>query len=138
MDEAAVIRGLQQGVTAAVAASTAPTLPVSYINTKFTKPNDKKWLELVHIPNNINAGYWGGEKDYRGILRMIMHWPNDGQGVYAPLAILESISDYFTSGRLLQGVQISGIPDFTGAIFQGDELLLPVSVRYHSFRKGQT
>ena len=136
MDEEAILRALQGGVTAAVAASTTPALPVSYINVGFNTPADGKWLELVWLPNNIRGDLWGDDKNYRGILRMILHWPNDGSGIYRPLALLGSISDYFVKGRLLSGVQIYEKPDLTGAVFDGDELLLPVSIRYQSYRKG--
>lgn len=137
MDEEAILRALQGGVTAAVAASTTPDLPVSYVNVRFDKPLDGKWLELVWLPNNIQGDLWGDEKNYRGILRLILHWPNDGDGVYRPLVLLGSIADYFPNGRLLSGVQIVGRVDLTGVIMDDHEMLLPVSLRYQSYRKGQ-
>lgn len=131
-----ILKALQQGVTAAVAASTMPALPVSYIGVKFTKPDNGKWLELIFIPNNPEGDQWGEEaKSYRGIFRMVLHWPNDGAGVYRAGAVLASIADYFEVDRLLSGVQISG-KDITGVIFEGDETLMPVSLRYVSYREG--
>ena len=141
MNEAAIIRALQQGVTAAVAASTTPTLPVKYLEVNqdaagnpWQEPNDAKWLELVWIPNNRTGDFWGSEKNYRGLFRLVLHWPNEGGGVYAPLGVIGSIADYFHKGRMLSGVQIYEAPDFQGTIAQGSETLYPVSLRYSSYR----
>ena len=135
MDDGLILKALQQGVTAAVAASTSSTLPVSYVGVDFNTPGDGKWLELVFLPNNVEGDLWGEDKTYRGILRMILHWPNDGAGVYRPLGLIGSIADYFTKDRLLSGVQIYA-KDITGVIFEGDETLFPASLRYVSYREG--
>lgn len=134
MHEADIIGVLQRATTAAVAASTSPTLPVAYIDMSFTKPDDGKWLEIVWIPNNRNGDFWGSEKNYRGIYRLILHWPKDGSGVYAPLAVLGSVADYFSKEKVLSGVQIYETPDFTGEVPADGERLFPVSMRYQSYR----
>jgi hypothetical protein len=134
MNEADIISALQQGVTAAVAASTSPALPVKYLEVGFTEPDDGKWLEIVWIPNNRTGDFWGEEKNYQGLLRLVLHWPNNGAGVYTPLGIIGSIADYFHKGRLLSGVQIYETADFTGTVANGDETLYPVSIRYQSYR----
>jgi hypothetical protein len=137
-----ILSALQQSVTAAVAASTAPALPVKYVlvgstgGAAFTPPADQKWLEIVWLPNNRRGDFRGNEKNHRGILRLVLHWPNDGGGAYVPMGVLASISAYFTNGRLLQGVQIYGSADPQGIIEQGSEVLLPVSILYQSYRKG--
>lgn len=133
-DEIEIISVLQKAVTAAVAASDNSALPVSYLDKDFTKPSDQKWLEIVHIPNNRTGSYWGNQKDHRGILRLVLHWPNDGDGIYPPLELLGSITDYFDKNRVLSGVKIYDIPDYTGALREGDETLYPVSIWYMSFR----
>lgn len=136
MHEAEILRALQEGVTAAVAASTVPTLPVAYVNVEFEKPDDQKWLEIVWLPNNVQGDLWGDDKTYRGILRIILHWPNKGTGAYRPLGLIGSIADYFPKGILLDNnVQIYEKPDLTGLIQDGDETLFPVSLRYQSYRK---
>lgn len=142
LNEPEIISALQQGVTAAVAASTMPALPVKYLlvgstgGAAFTPPADQKWLEIVWLPNNQRGDFRGNEKNHRGILRLVLHWPNDGGGAYAPTGVLASICGYFTNGRMLQGVQIYGSGDPTGIIEQGSEVLLPVSILYQSYRKG--
>lgn len=134
-DEIEIISTLQQAVTAAVAASADSDFPVSYIDVDFNIPEDRKWLEVIHIPNNRLGDYWGNEKNYRGILRLVLHWPNNGGGIYTPLTLLGSITDYFEKNRQLTGVKISEIANFTGAVREGDEVLYPVSIWYQSFRK---
>lgn len=141
-NEPDILSALQQAVTAAVAASDTPTLPVKYLlvgaagGAAFTPPADQKWLELVWLPNNRQGDFLGDEKNHRGILRLVLHWPNDGGGVYAPTQALASICDYFTNGRVLSGVQVYATPDPTGFIEQGNEVLFPVSILYQSYRKG--
>lgn len=135
MEESAILRTLQAAVRDAVAQSIQPTLPVSYVEVKFTKPNDGKWLEIIYIPNNIVGGYWDDGKDYRGLLRLVLHWPTN-DGPYRPLDLLGSIGGYFTNGLLLSGVQIYGIANLTGIVQEEGETLYPVSIRYQSYRKG--
>lgn len=142
MDDDLIIAALQQGVTAAVAASINPALPVKYIDTDIVnaagvvvgKPDDGKWLELVWIPNNRNGDFLGDEKNYQGIFRLVLHWPVEQKGTYGPLQLLKSIAGYFSKGRLLSGVQIYETADFTGALNEPSEVLYPASIRYQSYR----
>lgn len=135
MSEQAILRALQGGVTAAVTASTRPALPVSYVGVGFMVPNDQKWLEVIWLPNNIMGDLWGNEKNHRGILRLLLHWPNDGSGAYAPLALIESIGGYFQKGLLIGGVQCYERADITGVVQDGDDVIYPMSIRYQSYRK---
>ena len=133
-DEATILSALQQGVTAAVAASSNPTLPIQYVDVDFSIPDDKKWLEIVYLPNNRTGDFWSNQQNHQGMMRLILHWPNDGDGAYVALALLGSVCDYFAVGQILSGVQIYEIPGFSGALREGDELLYPVSIRYQSYR----
>jgi len=132
-EDQAIIAALQDGVTEAVAASTMATLPVKYLGRSWTPPSDQRWLELIFIPNNVND-FWGDEQNYRGMFRMVLHWPNDDEGVYPPLVVLQSIADYFTKDRVLQKVQIYDTPKLGGVLENGAETLYPASLRYQSFR----
>lgn len=141
-NEVDVIRALQRGVIAAMEQSDAPDLPVRYLTGTdgtadgFDIPDDQRWIELVHIPNNRTGDFLGQEQNYRGILRIILHWPNTPTGVYAPLDLLGSITRYFEKGRTLSGVQVYLHPRYDGAIDDKDDVLYPVSVFYTSYRKG--
>lgn len=134
MDDVTILRTLQQAVTAAVAASTLPALPVSYVDVNFAVPANQKWLEIVWIPNNRQGDYWGDEKNYQGMMRLVLHWPKNGGGAYSPLDLLSSIAAYFNNGRLLSAVQIYASADFQGIIMGDDDALYPISMRYQSFR----
>ncbi len=133
LDDGTILAALQDGVAAAVLASTASTLPVKYIGRSWVVPNDQKWLELVFIPNNTND-FWGNEQNYRGMFRMVLHWPNDDAGSQGPLAVLKSIAGYFSKDRLLQMVQIYETPKLSGILEMGQETLYPCGFRYHCFR----
>lgn len=137
IDDGGILRILQEAARAAVAASTIPTLPIKYLGRTF-KPTDQapdgKYLELVFLPNNRNSDFWGDEKNFRGTFRLILHWPNDDKGAYAPLAALKSIAGYFSKGTLLQNVQIYETPDLTGPLEGASETLYPASIRYTSYR----
>lgn len=133
MDEVAILRALQTGVAAAVTASTMPALPVAYVDVAFDKPEDGKWLEVVHIPNNRVGDFWGQEKNYRGLLRLILHWPKTGDGPYGPLGVLASVVGYFATGRMLGPVQIMDQGDYTGTVRDDNEVLYPASVRYCAY-----
>lgn len=143
LNEPDILSALQQAVTAAVAASTTPALPVKYVmvgsagGAAFTPPADQKWLEIVWLPNNRRGDFLGNEKNHRGILRLVLHWPNNGGGAYAPMGVLASICSFFWNGQLLNGVQIYGTADPTGVIEQDSEILLPVSILYQSYRKAR-
>lgn len=129
MSDIAILEILQNATKDAVKQSTVKTLPIKFAGITFVVPDDQKYLEVVMITNNQN-NYWGNEKDYRGMFRMILHWPNDGAGAYVPGRALESITRYFVKGRLLQNVQIYDTPNLGSIIEAGSENLFPASMRY--------
>lgn len=134
MKEREILQTLQQAVTAAVAVSVVPGFPVKYIGRSWVVPDDQKWLELVFIPSSGND-FWGDERNYRGIFRLILHWPNDDRGAYGPMDVLTSIAGYFTKGLFLQKVQIYETPALTGVLENGAEMLYPATLRYQSFQQ---
>jgi len=141
-DEINVVRSLQRGVVAAIQQSDLPALPVRYLTgvdgteDGFDIPQDQKWLEIVWIPNKRIGDYFGDEQNYRGILRLILHWPNAPTGVYTPLDLLASITRYFMKGMILSGTQVYANPQFTGSVDDKDDVMFPVSIYYTSYRKG--
>lgn len=131
-----ILDKLQQAVKEAVAVSIVPTLPIAFVRVTFnpaTQASDGKYLELVHIPNNPTGDFWGDERNYQGLLRMILHWPKDGLGTTdtgGPGNVIASISNYFSKGLVLEDVKIQDKPNFTGDIDGGNEILYPLSLRY--------
>lgn len=134
MIEYQIVQAFQQKVIAAVAASIVPTLPIQFIDVNFDTPEDQKWLELVHIPNNPRDRYWSDEEINRGIFRMILHWPKNGGGTYEPLQLIASISGAFVKGEKVGGLwQVLNKPKAMSKITQDADLLFPVSVEYSVF-----
>ncbi|WP_189406798.1 phage tail terminator-like protein [Mesorhizobium sp. M1A.F.Ca.ET.072.01.1.1] len=139
MSEREILEALQTATRAAVEACPPPSnaLPIKYLGRTFVIPDDQKWLELVHLPNNITGEFWGSSKTYRGTLRLILHWPNNDQGVYSPIDIIEQIGSFFAKGKSLQSgqsvVKIDENPDYFGSIETGTETVFVLTVRYQSF-----
>lgn len=129
-----ILNRLQKAVTAAVAASSTATLPVAYLGLTFEVPDDQKYLEIRFIPNNSGGDFWGEEKNYQGLLNLILHWPIDNEGVYPPMDALASIVSYFNKGRVLTEVLIEEAPDVKAALEKGSEMLYPCTIRYKCFR----
>jgi hypothetical protein len=134
MIEDEIAKALQDAVTAAVGSSDTPTLPIAYMGRVFESPNDHKYVEIVQIPNNPDGQFWNDERNYMGVLRVILHWPIDNKGVYPPVRALGSIADYFSKDqRLGNGVKLTSVPNFTGALEGKGDMLYPFSVRYQRF-----
>lgn len=138
MVEKQILAALQKATTAAVLASNMPTLPVKYLGRVFPIPSDGRYLEIVHIPNNVNGEFWDSGKTYRGLFRLLLHWQIDDAGAYQPLEILASITSYFPVGAVFQNdgvsVKVYQEPDLTGVIEAAPETLYPVTIRYMSFQ----
>lgn len=142
MIESKILTALQKGVMAAVAASSTPALPVKYVGRAQKAPNDGKWLELIFIPNNIENEFWDSGKTYRGILRMILHWPMNDAGAYLSMEVLQSIVAGLSKGTVLKddpssptvNVKITDNPNLLNVLEEPPELLLPASIRYLVFK----
>lgn len=136
MYDGVILSILQEATIAAVAASVVgASFPVKYIGRTFEEiPDDQRWLEVVFIPNNRTNDYWGEEKNYQGLYRLVLHWPNDDAGAYNPYEVLASICAPFSKDVRLQNVTISANPDSGGELPQGTENLYPATIRYQCFR----
>lgn len=134
MIEAEILTALQEKVVTAVAASTLPTLPIAFVDVNFDPPNNGKYLELVHIPNNPSDRTWGSEEVNRGIFRMILHWPSSGTGGSAPRALMSSIANSFVKSEKIGGLlQVLNKPKASSPAKLGNENLYPFTVEYSVF-----
>jgi len=139
MSERYVLEALQKAVIAAVAASTSPTLAIKMVGRTINPPSSGQWLEVIHIPNNADRT-WGDERLYQGLLTLLLHWPIDDKGAYAPMDLIGSIGSYFTKGRKLSdtgnNVQVVVVnnPDFMGVEEQAPEVWYPLSIRYRCYK----
>lgn len=138
MSERYVLEALQKAVISAVAASNDPSLPIRMIGRTLQPPADDKWLEVIHIPNNSNYT-WGSEKTYKGMLRLILHWPTDDKGAYAPFELMESIVAHFAKGTAHGDdggnveLKINKPPMSMGVVEQAPEQLFPYSIQYRCY-----
>lgn len=138
MIEREILQALQTATIEAVAASSMSSLPIKVIGRTFDPPNNGRWLEIVHIPNNVQNEFWSSGKTYRGLHRLILHWGLDDAGAYPAMNVAQSIASYFTKDKTFQNgtvsVKVYEEPDLTGVIEQSPEMLFPVTIRYISFQ----
>lgn len=132
--EKSILQVFQQKVIEAVAASTLPTLPIKFVDVAFTVPNTQKWLEVIFIPNNPADRTWGDEEVYRGIMRLVLHWPNNGAGAYKPLELISSILSSFSKDERIGGLlQILNKPKLMTTVQSGSENWYPATIEYTVF-----
>lgn len=132
--EEQIITALQR---AAMAAAEAEQTPIKILGRTFNVP-DGPWLEIVHIPNNVTGEFWADGKTYRGLFRLMLHYPLNDAGIYAPTRLISAIAAHFHKGAVFTAggvsVKIYDEPDLTGMIEAPPEMLFPVSIRYMSFQ----
>ena len=134
-----IIEALQKGVLTAVANCSRPDLPIQMLGRTFEPgAKDVAYLQVLVIPSNPDNELWGENRRYAGLFRLVLHYPNDDQGVYPPLVLLKSIAAYFTKGQILTdgtiSVEITTPPNFTGSLPSRHETEYPVSMRYNFFQ----
>lgn len=131
-----ILEALQKAVTTAVGSSPA----VKYVGRNLTPPSNGKWWEIVYFPNNYEGEGWGEEKTYRGVLRLLLHWPMNNSGAYSAMDEVKRVGDYFNKGLLLKDpsnnvtVKISDNPNISSVIEEPPELLIPLTIRYTCFK----
>ena len=135
MTQEVLLRGLQDAVKAAVAASIVPNWEtekrIAFIGVGFALPADGKYLEVIDLPADGGWEAWGPQHQQLGALRLILHWPQGAP--YEPKRVLESIVSYFTKDRRFAAFKVAAVPSFSGVLAQGSENLYPVTVRYQRF-----
>jgi hypothetical protein len=136
MKERYILEALQKAVTEA---ATLVSLDVKYVARNITLPANGRYLEIVHIPNNIENENWDDSRTYRGIMRLILHWKMDDRGAYEALDKLKTISEYFIKGLKLTDplnqvvVTITDNANVSDIIEKPPELLIPLTIRYSYF-----
>lgn len=138
MIEKEIIKLIQNKITLSVANSTFPNLHIQALGRTIIPDNSQKYLEILHFANNIKNEFWGNSKTYRGLVRLILHWPIDDAGDYPALDLLQSICTQFDKDLVLQEgevqVKFSEKPDFFGALTSGQDRIFPVTLEYYSFQ----
>lgn len=113
-------------------------LPVKALGRTFEIPQDQKYIEIIHIPNDGDDRYIANEKMFQGIFRLVLHWPNNDEGTYPPTDIIDLLEPYFSKNNLLffgsNRLEFYQRPKFLGAIEAGQEMIYPLSVAYRCFK----
>lgn len=114
---------------------------VKCLNINFNPPVDKKWWEVVYIPNNVEDEFWADEnKTYRGIFRLILHWPQKSQGVYKPLEEVERVAKGFPKNLELFSednsvkVIITDTPNVTNILEDRPQFMIGLTIKYTCFK----
>ena len=109
---------------------------VKCLNVNYNPPSNKRWWEIIYLPNNYENEYWDKGKTYRGIFRLILHWPQKNEGIYKPMEEVERVAKGFEKGTILTDdmnnvkVQISDNPDVTSIIEEESGLLIGLTIKY--------
>lgn len=114
---------------------------VKCININFNPPVDKKWWEVVYIPNNPDNEFWSGQdKTYRGIFRLLLHWPQKSQGIYKPMEEVERVAEGFPKDLELFSedntvkVILTDTPDVTTIVEDRPQLMIGLTIKYTCFK----
>lgn len=113
---------------------------VKCVNINFDPPVDKKWWEIIYVPNNVEDEFWADEsKTYKGIFRLILHWPQKSQGIYKPLEEAERVANGFPKNLELYSedesvkVIITDTPDVTNIIEDRPQFMIGLTIKYTCF-----
>jgi len=109
---------------------------ISFPQSRFTKPNDNKYLEVIFIPNNPPDTNWSNEQLFQGLFRLILHWPKDGSGPYTPMDNIRKIAAHFVKGAYYEKFSIYQEPKINSTLDEEHEVLYPATIFYRSFNKG--
>lgn len=140
MIEAKITDVLFTQVSAAVAASSLPNLPVKFPGRMFILPNDNKYLEVFTIKANPTGEYYGNERTYQGILRGLLHWPLDDAGAIPVLTYLDELGGLLPKGSRWAvdnyWLTLYDVPDVGSETEDRGDRFFPVSWRYRCFYTG--
>lgn len=115
-----------------------PVLSVAYPDVTFTPPNDNKYLEIIHIPNDVDNYAWDNEdaEIYKGLLNINIHWSGNVGNVPVKNIADNIINNYFSKGTILtQGstkVHIYKKPSVSAPIKNGAYRFVTVKISYQT------
>ncbi len=136
MIEQDILKALQNAAIAAVATTDAGFDIAAVGITLDPQPAD--YWQFVHIPNNRMGDYWGNERTYQGLFRVLLHRQIHQLGPYVDMRLIGMIADFFPKETRLNygaaNVQIYDVPDAGSLIIAKAELIYPLTLRYRCFR----
>lgn len=114
---------------------------VKCININFNPPVDKKWWEIIYIPNNPENEFWSGQdKTYRGLFRLLLHWPQKSQGIYKPMEEVERVANGFPKDLELFSdddsvkIIVTDTPNVSNIVEDRPQLLIGLTIKYSCFK----
>ena len=136
MTESKIIKTLQ-----AKALEVIDDKNVKCVNINFNPPVDKKWWEIIYIPNNPENEFWSGQdKTYRGLFRLLLHWPQKSQGIYKPMEEVERVANGFPKDLELFSddnsvkIIVTDTPNVTNIVEDRPQLLIGLTIKYTCFK----
>lgn len=109
---------------------------IKCLNVNYNPPSNKRWWEVLYFPSNYENESWDTGKTYRGILRLILHWPQKNQGIYKPMHEVERVAEGFKKNTQLTDtsktvkVIITDNPNVTSVIEEESGLLIGLTIKY--------
>lgn len=136
--EADISTALFAAVAAAVTASSNPSLPIAYPMRTFTIPGDNRYLEVRKITNNIDNEFWGNERTYQGVIRLLLHWSQDNSGMIVAERFAAELLSKFLKGSILRSgaasVLIYENPDMGSMVDDSpQDPFIPLTIMYRDF-----
>lgn len=112
--------------------------PIAYLRTNFEPPKTRKYWEIIHIVNNPPDQYHDdGPQIYRGIFRVILHWPKSGDGDKEPTEWIGMLAQELRKENQLFGdsiaVTITTKPKLDTPLVNDDDLIYPLTMTYSCF-----
>lgn len=108
---------------------------IKWPGVDFTKPTDRRWLEVTIFKNTNGQDTWGDETYRQGILQIAVVDPLL-EGEVPMLAILSQYQDAFIKGTVLtsgnETVKFERVPSITSLLDSPYGNVLPLSIPYRS------
>lgn len=137
MIESEIVRCLQERAINVIGSNQN----IKCINVNYDPPVNEKWWEFIYIPNNIENEFWDDDaKTYRGIFRILLHYPQKSYGVYKPLDEMKNVASGFPKNLELYSadnsikVILTDTPNLTSIIEDRPQFMIGLTIKYICFK----
>lgn len=116
------------------------TQPIAWPNVSYPSGSAtiaQNYVRVSHLINDVaNVTIGDGQQQHRGIFQLTIFW-KAGDGLIDPLELAETIVNQFAKGTILfkggKRVLIYAKPSVAAPMQDGDRVMIPISIPYHSF-----
>lgn len=114
-----------------------PALPIKWPGRAFDPPDDRKYFEIIHFPNDpIDYDWQDHATTFHGILQINLHHPINLGSVVLSEICDNVINNYFAKNTILMEsttrLQIDTVPSVGNIVENAGEVFTPIRVRYRS------